>query len=102
MPCYTVNTISVEFDPQNYGVLAEVVRGMGGSMQRNGKMATVVINSQTVSLNDKQATGPASAVNQLRVAYAQGIVGKAKQFAKEKDWNVQSFSENRTVISKAR
>jgi hypothetical protein len=94
------NTLSVEFSPQHYGLLMKAVESLGGRMQRNGKMATVVIGGQTVTINDGQATGPANLVNDLRVAYSRECVNQAQQWAKQKGWTFQQQAQNKATVSK--
>lgn len=87
MPCYEVNTVSVEFSPRNYGTLSQAVQALGGQMCRNGELATVVLPSgRTVTLDNGQAIGRAEDINALRVAYSQAIVTQAQQWAKAKGW----------------
>ena len=105
MPCWQVNTFSVEFAPQNYGVLSAAVRAMGGELRRNGLLATVILkDGTTISLNNGQATGyginAAKNVNDLRVAYSKAIVSQAKQWAQAKGWSAQQTSANKTTLSK--
>lgn len=100
MPCYEVNTISVEFSPQHYGVLMKAVESLGGKMRRGNGQATVVIGDQTVIVKDGKANGPEQLVNSLRVAYSTAIVDQAKQWAAAKGWQTTASGGKTTITGR--
>lgn len=97
MPCYQVNTVSVEFQARHFGTLQKAVAALGGTLQRSGERATVVIGPSTITINNGIATGRERLVNNLRVAYARQITIQATEWAKQKGWHAQQTGSKLTL-----
>ena len=94
MPCYTVNTISVEFKAENIGILATAAKAIGATIQETNGRVFVRTKDGVMELRDGQMTGTAAVVNAwvnpLRVAYSKAVVREA---TRRIGWQVSQASE---------
>ena len=103
MPCYQVNTMSVQFSAKHLDVLKRAVDALGWGMATyGGSVVTVFCDnySMTIDMAKGQATIPAeaqSALNQLKVAYSQQALKKA---AKAKGWAYNATSKQKGYLTR--
>ena len=101
MPCYQTSTISVEFDPKNLSLLKTTVDKMGLTLHQNKDTYTIIVDGyNNITIKDGVATGESTLVNKLRVNYSQTLVDHAKDWAKQKGWQVQKKGTNKLSIFK--
>lgn len=101
MPCWSVNTLSVEFEAKNFDILGKVVTAMGLKFTVQGDAMVVHSASGDVTIENGKATGPQRAVsllvNPLRVNYAKECV---KVAAVKHGWQVTQLNQGKMVVQK--
>lgn len=97
IPCYQVNTISIEFRPENRALLEKAVATLGWTIQGN----IITTKTGTITLEGGKATGRPDEVNLLRVTYSKLAVEQAQQWAKSKGWQTQKQG-NKVIVQKGR
>ena len=102
MPCYTVNTISVELKAENWQLLSKAASAIGLKVTSvNNGFIRVETPDGAISISDGQATGQQAVVdkwaNPLRVQYAKTVVREA---ATRMGWQVSQQSDNKFVVRK--
>lgn len=75
MPCYTINTVSLDLRAANKGLLYKAAQALGLKMEEN---VIWTKEGRRITLQDGKAVcdeRDAKIVNDLRVAYAKQVVG---------------------------
>jgi hypothetical protein len=96
MPCYQINTVSVEFKAANKEILQKAVKALGWRFI--GEL--ILTDYATITIKDGQATGVPSEVNALRTEYARQVVDHAKAWAQSKGWQVSSKKRGHLNLKK--
>lgn len=104
MPCYTINIVSVEFQPQNAQLLEKTIKELGWRLlhwDNPLKSWTIQTSSgRTITIKNGKAEGEASEINQLRVKYSQVVLEHAAVHAKAKGWMVSKNGPNKLTVRK--
>lgn len=103
MPCYTVSTVSVEFNAENWKLLSKAASAIGLKVASvNNGFIRVETPDGAFSISDGQATGQKAVVdkwvNPLRVQYTKTVVRHAATLV---GWQVSQQSDNNFVVGKA-
>jgi hypothetical protein len=73
MPCWQVQTVSVEFQVKHLDLLAKAAASLGYDYSRVGNLITLTAPRDTININLSASTATASnqqAVNKLKQAYS--------------------------------
>lgn len=100
MPCYQVNTVSVEFKAKNRELIMETLRRMEMNpyLQPNGRMIKTPIGVFDLDTGKVEtASWNVSKVNEFRVEYSKTVLKKA---AKKHKWIVKSKKKNQYQVKK--
>jgi hypothetical protein len=102
MPCYSVNTVSLDFQAGDLGLLQKAAKALGLEVRVKADRREVVDRSGNLiaTLEKGKATcGQANValVNKLRVQYSREIVGHA---ALKLGWQKTAKTENKFLLRK--
>lgn len=103
MPCWEVNTMSVQFSAKHLDVLKRAVDALGWQMGQFRNVVLVLtdkgqyINIDTAAGEATIITDAQSALNQLKVAYSQQALKKA---AKAKGWQHNATAAQKGYLTR--
>jgi hypothetical protein len=102
MPCYSVNTVSLDFQAGDLTLLQKAAASLGLTVRalgdrreivdRNGNLVATLTQGKATCSNANVAT-----VNKLRVQYSREIVGHA---ALKLGWQKVAKTENKLILRK--
>lgn len=111
MPCYQVNTISVEFKVKHSDLLRQAIEALGwkmvaiaGGSKKPTRLSvqysgyrSLTINMQTGTATFNEGQGGQKALNKLKKEYSKQAIFKV---AKQKKWIVKSKAGNKFTLTK--
>jgi hypothetical protein len=102
MPCWEVNTMSVQFSAKHIDVLKRAVDALGWAMSQYGSVVSVFTDSYILRIDTNTGTATInteaqSDLNKLKVAYSQQALKKA---AKAKGWQHNATSQKQGYLYK--
>ena len=101
MPCYQVNTVSVNFQAGDLALLRKAASVLGLTVEDRGTWRQLCRGGVPIAVleSDKArcATAEVATINKLRVEYSRQIVGQA---ALKLGWQKVVKSENKLLLRK--
>ena len=102
MPCYSVNTVSLDFQAGDLGLLQKAAAALGLEVRVRGDRSEVVDRAGNLVATILQGKATCSSanvpiVNKLRVQYSREIVGHA---ALKLGWQKTAKTENKFLLRK--
>ena len=102
MPCYSVNTVSLDFQAGDLGLLKKAATALGLEVRAVGERREVLDRSGALVATLEQGKATCSqanvaTVNKLRVQYSREIVGHA---ALKLGWQKVVKTENKLLLRK--
>ena len=92
MPCYTIQTLSVEFKAKHTDLLIEAAKSLGMKVEARGDTISIDYGTIVVNLVTQQAKySNQSDLNQLKVAYSTKAVEKVAQ---KRKWLLKQTGKN--------
>jgi hypothetical protein len=97
MPCYEINTISVDFKAENMNHLETTLKNMGLKYTKRGNVITIggVI---TINLDSSKVECPSNyrdLVNKIKREYSKAVI---EDLAKKKKWALKMTGEDSFIM----
>lgn len=98
MPCYTVQTLSVEFKAKHTDLLLEAAESLGLNCEIKGHIASIDYGAIKINLETQQAEYKSyhqNTLNNLKVAYSTKAVEKVAQ---KRKWLLKQTGKNQMKL----
>ena len=99
MPCYEINTMSVEFKAKHKAILLLALKKLGYQTRENNQ-EQIITNIFSFNLKTQKVSYPRgyeNQINQIKRAYSQIVL---EQVAKKRRWILKNKAENEFQLIK--